>query len=66
VREFFSSLLSGRIFGMTEYRVLSADSPSDLAKKVNEALAEKWQPTGGVSAVWDGIAKYKLHQALVR
>jgi hypothetical protein len=51
---------------MTEYQVLTGDKPSDLAKKVNEAMADKWKPSGGVSAVWESVAKYKLYQAMLR
>jgi hypothetical protein len=51
---------------MTEYKVLSAGNPTDLAKKVNEALAENWQLAGGIATTWDGVAKNKLYQAMVR
>ena len=37
-----------------EYTIVSAKSPVELVKAVNEKIKESWSPVGGVSTVESG------------
>lgn len=44
-----------------EYTIVTADSNSELVKKVNEMLNQGWETEGGVAISQDGI----FHQAMI-
>ena len=52
-----------------EYKIIEEESPQDLEKAVNAALAQGWAPLGGLSfcsAVYESGTRYYYCQALVR
>jgi len=53
---------------ISEYNVITANSSSELAQKVNMAINLGWQPIGGVSIATliksDGVTTYFLGQAM--
>ena len=55
---------------MVEYKVLWGQGPhaeEELAKKVNQAISEGWEPYGGISATYSERARYAtLYQVVVR
>lgn len=44
-----------------EYTIVTADSNSELVKKVNEMLNQGWETEGGVAISQDGT----FHQAMI-
>ncbi|HQY21059.1 MAG TPA: DUF1737 domain-containing protein [Ignavibacteria bacterium] len=44
-----------------EYTIVTADSNSELVKKVNEMLNQGWETEGGVAISQDG----NFHQAMI-
>ena len=50
-----------------EYKIVTSDSIPTLVTKVNEAIADNWRPTGGVSLLFiDKYGSRTLGQSMVR
>lgn len=49
-----------------EYDVVYASSVEGLIKKVNQMIAEGWQPQGGVTVSTQDDTEYYFYQAVVR
>jgi len=50
---------------MTEYKIVSSYSQSDLERRVNESIKQGWKVKGGVAPAFDG-KDYWICQAIVR
>ena len=48
------------------HKVVEADSPVELQRKVQELIDQGWEPLGGLSVATYGVGRWWYFQALVQ